>query len=46
MGAIYWILLWLMMAAAFTTAWTFIVKGCEAMDEKHPPPGSVDEPRH
>lgn len=33
---IYWFAVWLMMAAAFTTAWGFIVKGCEAMDDDHP----------
>jgi hypothetical protein len=25
------------MITAFTAAWTFIVKGCEALDEAHPP---------
>ena len=28
----YWVGVWLMMALAFTTAWVFIVKGCEALD--------------
>ncbi len=35
MGAFYWLAVWLMMAAAFTTAWGFIVKGCEALDERN-----------
>ncbi|MFT7639451.1 MAG: hypothetical protein ACI9G1_001187 [Pirellulaceae bacterium] len=26
-------MVWLMMCLAFGTAWTFIVKGCEAMDD-------------
>ena len=28
----YWVLVWVMMMLAFGTAWTFIVKGCEAVD--------------
>lgn len=34
MGVFYWLGVWLMMAAAFTTAWAFIVKGCEALDDR------------
>lgn len=30
---LFWFGVWFMMLAAFTTAWTFIVKGCEAIDE-------------
>lgn len=37
----YWLLVWVMMALAFTTAWVFIVKGCEALDEGSPPPGGT-----
>ena len=45
--AFYWILVWLMMASAFTTAWVFIVKGCERLDERNPPPdGPVDTSHH
>jgi hypothetical protein len=32
METAFWISVWVMMALAFTTAWAFIVKGCEAMD--------------
>lgn len=39
---LYWALTWLIMAIAFTCAWGFIVKGCEAMDEKHPPQENLD----
>jgi len=35
MGSYYWLGVWIMMAAAFTTAWFFIVKGCEALDERN-----------
>lgn len=34
---VYWVFTWIVMAAAFTCAWAFIVKGCEAMDDKAPP---------
>jgi len=37
MGAYYWVAVWIMMLLAFGTAWTFIVKGCEAMDTSNPP---------
>ena len=33
MGILFWIAVWVMMLLAFGTAWTFIVKGCEAIDE-------------
>ena len=33
MGIFFWILVWIFMISAFTGAWTFIVKGCEALDE-------------
>ena len=36
MAVVFWVAVWLMMAAAFTTAWGFIVKGCEAMDGEQP----------
>ena len=32
MGILFWLTVWVMMALAFGTAWTFIVKGCEAID--------------
>ena len=37
MGAYFWVAVWIMMLLAFTTAWTFIVKGCESMDNSNPP---------
>ena len=37
---LFWVTVWFMMAAAFTTAWVFIVKGCEQLDEGNPPPGA------
>jgi hypothetical protein len=43
MEAGFWILVWIMMALAFTTAWSFIVKGCEAMDKRHPPEDEAAE---
>ena len=43
----YWVLVWVLMAAAFTTAWVFIVKGCERLDERNPPPtGPPDSHSH
>ncbi|MEZ6111528.1 MAG: hypothetical protein R3C99_10970 [Pirellulaceae bacterium] len=36
MTAFYWVLVWILMLTAFTAAWTFIVLGCEALDEAHP----------
>lgn len=36
MGLGFWFVVWFMMMLAFTTAWTFIVKGCETLDgEQH-----------
>lgn len=32
MGTFYWLAVWFFMAMAFTGAWLFIVKGCEALD--------------
>jgi hypothetical protein len=32
MNILFWLAVWIMMALAFGTAWTFIVKGCEAID--------------
>ena len=36
MSMTYWIVLWVVMGLAFGLAWIFIVKGCEAMDSRHP----------
>ena len=46
MGVLYWLAVWLMMAAAFATAWAFIVKGCERLDERNPPPTKAPEESH
>ena len=35
MSAFYWPTVWFMMALAFTTAWAFIVKGCECLDDRN-----------
>lgn len=43
MQALYWVGVWLLMLTAFTAAWTFIVKGCEALDNAHPPEGEQDD---
>ena len=43
---IFWVAVWFMMAAAFTTAWVFIVKGCETLDEKNPTIGGADNQSH
>jgi hypothetical protein len=37
MQVLYWIVIWVLMIVAFTAAWTFIVKGCEALDRSNPP---------
>ncbi len=39
----FWPITWLVMACAFICAWGFIVKGCEAMDERNPPKTDIDE---
>ena len=43
---LFWALTWLVMATAFTCAWAFIVKGCEAMDEKNPPKTQLEDQSH
>lgn len=37
MGIFYWMLVWIFMIGAFMGAWSFIVKGCEALDDAQPP---------
>jgi hypothetical protein len=46
MNAFYWILVWIFMMAAFSGAWSFIVKGCEALDAAHPPEGEEPSAGH
>jgi len=43
MDAMFWPITWLVMACAFICAGGFIVKGCEAMDERIPPKTDIDE---
>ncbi len=40
MGFFFWPIVWILMASAFTTAWVFIVRGCEALDKGHDDSGS------
>jgi hypothetical protein len=46
MGMLYWFAVWVFMIGAFVGAWSFIVKGCEAMDIAHPPEGEEPAADH
>lgn len=45
-GMLYWFAVWIFMLLAFGGAWSFIVKGCEAMDQAHPPEGEEPAASH